>query len=131
MPPAKLGLVYPWTGLQRFIQGIGLQSAKELFFTGRTYKGGRIKELGLVDYFVPRENLEKFTYDLAAEIAGNAPLALKGTKRVMNMLQRTNQLDEAQITEAEAIFKETLFSEDMQEGQAAFLEKRKPKFKGK
>ncbi|MGD8883368.1 MAG: enoyl-CoA hydratase/isomerase family protein [Desulfobacterales bacterium] len=131
MPPAKLGLVYPWTGLQRFIQGIGLQSAKELFFTGRTYKGGRIKDLGLVDYFVPRGKLEEFTYNLAEEIAGNAPLALKGTKRVINMLLRSNQLDETQIAEAESVFKETLFSEDAQEGQAAFLEKRKPRFKGK
>lgn len=131
MPPAKLGLVYPWTGLQRFIQGIGLQSAKELFFTGRTYKGERIKDFGLVDYFVPRGKLEEFTYNLAEEIAGNAPLALKGTKSVINMLLRSNQLDEIQRTEAESIFKETLFSEDAQEGQAAFLEKRKPRFKGK
>jgi enoyl-CoA hydratase/carnithine racemase len=53
MPPAKLGLVYPWTGLQRFIQRIGLPRTKEIFFTGRTYAGDRIKELGLVDYLVP------------------------------------------------------------------------------
>lgn len=131
MPPAKLGLVYPWTGLQRFIQGIGLQNTKEIFFTGRSYKGKRIKELGLVDYFVSREKLEEFTYNLAEEIADNAPLALKGIKRVMNLLLQFNQLNETQITEAESIFKETLFSEDVQEGQAAFLEKRKPRFKGK
>jgi len=131
MPPAKLGLVYDWTGLQRFIQSIGLQSAKEMFFTGRTYKGRRIKELGLVDYFVPREKLEEFTYILAEEIAGNAPLALKGTKKIMNMLLRSNQLDVNQIKEAQSLFEESLFSEDMQEGQAAFLEKRKPRFKGK
>ena len=131
MPPAKLGLVYQWTGLQRFIQSIGLQSAKEMFFTGRTYKGRRIKELGLVDYFVPREKLEEITYNLAEEIAGNAPLALKGTKKIMNMLLQSNQLDETRIKEAQSLFKESLFSEDMQEGQAAFLEKRKPRFKGK
>ena len=131
MPPAKLGLVYDWTGLQRFIQSIGLQSAKEMFFTGRTYQGRRIKELGLVDYFVPREKLEEFTYILAEEIAGNAPLALKGTKKIMNMLLRSNQLDVNQIKEAQSLFEESLFSEDMQEGQAAFLEKRKPRFKGK
>ena len=131
MPPAKLGLVYPWTGLQRFIQGIGLQSTKEMFFTGRTYKGSRIKDLGLVDYFVPRGNLEEFTYNLAEEIAGNAPIALKGIKKIMNLLLRFNQLDETQKKEAQSLFKEALFSADMQEGQAAFLEKRKPHFKGK
>ena len=131
MPPAKLGLVYQWTGLQRFIQSIGLQSSKEMFFTGRAYKGKRIKELGLVDYFVPRGKLEEFTYNLAEEIAGNAPLALKGTKKIMSMLLQSNQLDETQKKEAQSLFKESLFSEDMQEGQAAFLEKRKPRFKGK
>ena len=131
MPPAKLGLVYPWAGLLRFIQSIGLQSTKEMFFTGRTYTGQRIKELGLVDYLVPGGELEEFTYGMAEEIAGNAPLALKGIKKVINLLMQSNRLDETQTTEAQAIFKTALFSKDMQEGQAAFLEKRKPRFKGK
>ena len=131
MPPAKLGLVYPWTGLQRFIQRIGLQRTKEIFFTGRTYAGKRIKELGLVDYLVTGGELEEFTCALAEEIAGNAPLALKGIKKVINLLMQSNRLDESQAREAQAIFSATLLSEDMQEGQAAFLEKRKPRFKGK
>ena len=131
MPPAKLGLVYPWTGLQRFIQSIGLQSTKEMFFTGRTYTGQRIKELGLVDYLVPGGELEEFTDSMAEEIAGNAPLALKGIKKVINLLMQSSRLDETQSQEAQAIFRAALLSEDMQEGQAAFLEKRKPRFKGK
>jgi enoyl-CoA hydratase/carnithine racemase len=131
MPPAKLGLVYPWAGLQRFIQNIGLQSTKEIFFTGRTYTGKRIKELGLVDYLVPGDELEEFTYGMAEEIAGNAPLALKGIKKVINSLMQANRLDEAKSNEALEIFRASLLSEDMQEGQAAFLEKRKPRFKGK
>ena len=131
MPPAKLGLVYPWTGLQRFIQRIGLQSTKEIFFTGRTYAGMRIKELGLVDYLVPGGELQDFTYAIAEEIAGNAPLALKGIKKVINLLMQSNRLDQTQSREAQAIFRATLLSEDMQEGQAAFLEKRRPRFKGK
>ena len=131
MPPARLGLVYPWTGLLRFIQCIGLQSAKEMFFTGRTYTGLRIKELGLVDYLVPGADLKKITYAMAEEIAGNAPLALKGIKKVINMLMGSSRLDETQSREAQAIFRAVLLSEDMLEGQAAFLEKRKPRFKGK
>jgi enoyl-CoA hydratase/carnithine racemase len=131
VPPVKLGMVYPWTGLQRFIHNIGLQSTKEMFFTGRTYTGLRIKELGLVDYLVSGGELEKFTYTMAEEIAGNAPLALKGTKKVINLLMQANRLDETQTKEAQTIFNTTLLSEDMQEGQAAFLEKRKPRFKGK
>jgi len=131
MPPARLGLVYPWEGLLRFIQSIGLQSTKEMFFTGRTYTGRRIKELGLVDYLVPGDDLEEFTYAMAEEIAGNAPLALKGLKKVINMLMKSSRLDETQSREAQAIFNAALLSEDMQEGQSAFLEKRKPRFQGK
>ena len=131
MPPAKLGLVYPWTGLQRFIQAIGLKSTREIFFTGRTYGGIRLKEIGLVDYLVPREELEAFTYQMAEEIAANAPLALKGTKRVLNLLMQSVHPDKSSMQEAESITETAFLSEDIREGQMAFLEKRKPKFQGK
>ena len=131
MPPAKLGLVYPWTGLQRFIQVIGLKSTREIFFTGRTYDGIRLKEIGLVDYLVARDELVTFTYQMAEEIAANAPLALKGTKSVLNLLLETVQPDKSSMQEAESITETAFGSEDIREGQMAFLEKRKPEFKGK
>jgi enoyl-CoA hydratase/carnithine racemase len=130
MPPAKLGLVYPWTGLQRFIQTIGLRSTRELFFSGRFYEGVRLKEFGLVDYLVPRKELEKVTYSLAEEIAGNAPLALKGTKRIINLLLQSTRMSREDQIEAESIIEEAFNSRDLKEGRSAFLEKRKPEFKG-
>ena len=131
MPPAKLGLVYPWSGLQRFIQVIGLKSTKEIFFTGRAYEGVRLKELGLVDYLIPADKLASFTRRMAEEIAANAPLALKGTKRVLNLLLGTSQFDKSNLKEAESITRASFLSEDLKEGQKAFLEKRKPLFKGR
>lgn len=131
MPPAKLGLIYHWTGLRRFIQTIGLKSTKELFFTGRFFKGQRLKEIGLVDYLLSAAELEAFVYQMAREIAANAPLALKGTKRVINLLLEASSPDENSIAEAEALALEAFNSDDLKEGQLAFLEKRKPEFKGK
>jgi enoyl-CoA hydratase len=131
MPPAKLGLVYPWRGLQRFLQTIGLRSTREIFFTGRTYQGLRLKELGLLDYLVSGDELKTYTYQMAEEIAANAPLALKGTKRVINLLLQSTPLQESGLREADAISASTFLSEDLKEGQLAFLEKRKPDFQGR
>ena len=131
MPPAKLGLAYPWTGLQRFIQVLGLNNTRELFFTGRTYEGNRLKELGLVDYLVSGNELEAFTDRMAAEISANAPLALKGTKRIINLLLNSSQPPEHAQREAESITEAAFLSDDLKEGRLAFLEKRKPTFQGK
>jgi enoyl-CoA hydratase/carnithine racemase len=131
MPPAKLGLVYPWTGLQRFMQTIGIRSTREIFLTGRSYQGKRLKEIGLVDYLISGEDLKSFTYRMADEIATNAPLALKGTKRVINLLMQSKQLDENGLAEAQSITEAAFLSEDLQEGRRAFIEKRKPSFRGK
>jgi len=131
MPPAKLGIVYPWKGLQRFIQTIGLKSTREMFFTGRTYHGARLNELGLVDYLISADEIESFTVQMAEEISANAPLALRGTKSVINLLLRSNLLDESSAAEAETITEAAFFSEDLKEGRLAFLEKRRPVFKGK
>ena len=131
MPPAKLGIVYPWKGLQRFIQTIGLNSTREMFFTGRTYQGGRLKELGLLDYLVSADEIDSFTVQMAEDIAANAPLALRGTKRIINHLLQSNSFDENSTAEAESIAEAAFLSEDLKEGQLAFFEKRSPKFRGK
>jgi enoyl-CoA hydratase len=131
MVPARLGMVYFPDGLLRFVRTIGLSRTKEMFFTARRYRATHLKEMGLLDYIVPREELTRFTYAFAGEIAENAPLSLKGIKRILNMISESGRSGEAEIKEATRLVENSFTSEDLKEGQAAFLEKRKAKFKGK
>ncbi|MEW6187495.1 MAG: enoyl-CoA hydratase-related protein [Thermodesulfobacteriota bacterium] len=131
MPPAKLGLVYSLAGLTRFVQTIGLARTKEVFFTGKYFPAARAKEMGLVDYILPRQEAETLVYEQAREIAGNAPLSVKGTKRVLNLLAQTLILPEEGRREANRLAAMAFKSEDLKEAQTAFLQKRKPEFKGR
>ncbi len=130
MPPARLGIVYPWTGLKRFIRTIGLSTTREMFFTGASFKGRALKEMGLVNHLLSREELASFTREMAEKIAGNAPLALKGTKTVLNLLTDATRLNAKEISEAEEAIATAMASNDLVEGQRAFMEKREPRFIG-
>ena len=82
IPPSRIGLVYHPSGLQRFINVLGVARAKEVFFTGKYYDIMAAKDMGMVNYVVPKLDIVSFTYDIAKEIADNAPLSLKGHKYI-------------------------------------------------
>lgn len=129
MPPAKLGVVYGPEGLLEFIQVLGSARARELLFTGRAYRGREIVDMGLVRQLVPKEALAPTVFEFAEEIAGNAPLALRGIKRIMNMVEAPEFAGDLKA-ESKKLVAEAFASADLKEGQRAFLEKRKPQFKG-
>ena len=81
MPPAKLGLVYGHTGLRKFLDTVGLARTKELFLTGRNFEAERAEQIGLVHEVVADEALEEAAVELAAAIAANAPLSMRGNKQ--------------------------------------------------
>ena len=131
MPPAKLGLIYAHTGLERFIDVIGVAHTRELFLTGRNLGAERAERIGLVNEVVADDELETAALALAAEIAANAPLSLTGNKLMIESLTRFERLSEEAERELIELRRSCFTSEDFREGVEAFSEKRKPQWKGR
>lgn len=128
MPPAKLGVVYSPTELRPFLDLLGPGRTKLLFYSGRIIGAPRASELGLVEEVLPDDELEAYTYALAEEIAANAPLSVRGTKRILRgMAAGGSTASDAEIGETIRVANT---SADLQEGMQAFLEKRRPQFRG-
>ncbi len=131
MPPAKLGLIYGHTGLERFIEAIGVPRTKELFLTGRNLEGRRAEEIGLVHETHPAERIEEVSLELAAQIAANAPLSMRGNKKAIETLARFPRLSPRQEEELVELRRSCFGSEDFREGIRAFAEKREPRWQGR
>ena len=131
MPPARLGLVYSHTGLRRFIDAIGVVRTRELFLLGRYVDAETAFAWGLVNRTVGPAELDATALDLAVELAGRAPLAQRGNKRVIRaLLDAEATLDPDVERELIALRQASFASSDMREGVRAFAEKRTPQWRG-
>jgi enoyl-CoA hydratase/carnithine racemase len=132
MPPAKLGLVYSHTGLRRFIDAVGAPRTRELFLLGRNVDATAALDWGLVHRVVPESQLAERSLELAAELGANAPLSVRGNKKVMRELLRAEgELDPDVERELIALREACFRSDDMREGVRAFGEKRAPNWQGR
>jgi enoyl-CoA hydratase/carnithine racemase len=130
MPPARLGLVYSYDGLDKFIQTIGPARTRELFFTAQNISADRALKWGLVNYVRQAEAVGPDSLVMAESIAANAPLSLKGNKQVINTLLRHAPIDPAVREELVALRRDCFLSNDFHEGVRAFAEKRPPEWTG-
>jgi len=125
----NVGLIPGWGGTQRLPWFVGKGIAKEMIFTGKRIDAKTAERLGLVNAVVPADQLKAKVKELALELASKPPVAIKLSKALINKSTET-RLDIGLRQEAEA-FGLVASTEDFKEGVTAFIEKRKPQFKGK
>jgi len=127
-PEIGLGLIPGFGATQRLLRLVGRAATLELCLLGEPMDATRALQLGLVNEVVPAGELEERTHALATKLAASAPLALRG------MLDAINVGGECAIGEGlqyeSAQFGLLFSTDDMREGTSAFLERRKPVFKG-
>jgi enoyl-CoA hydratase/3-hydroxyacyl-CoA dehydrogenase len=124
----NLGLIPAWGGTQRMPRVIGLTKAREAIMFGKQYTADEALEIGLVDRVFPNASFEKEVRAFAQALASQAPIALKLVKQCLNYGTQV-PLEIGLAYEAQA-FAKTFTTKDIFEGITAFLQKRKPDYKG-
>jgi enoyl-CoA hydratase len=127
IPAAKMGLGYRASAMKALVDIVGPAFAREIMITARQFGAAEASRMGLVHHVVPVSELESFTLTYCTEIGANAPLTMRAAKRIIREVARTGY-DAAQC---KAWVKECFESEDYKEGRKAFMEKRKPAFRGR
>lgn len=125
----NIGLIPGWGGTQRLARIVGKARAKELVYTGRIIDAKTAFDWGLVTKVVAKEELEKAVKEFANQLASKAPVALAVAKALIEKGMETD-LDTALELEREG-FGVVGSTEDLREGVSAFIDKRKPTWKGK
>jgi enoyl-CoA hydratase len=129
IPAARLGLGYRYSALKNLVDLVGVGAAKDLFFTARRIDAQEARSLGLISRICPPDALDALLSEYTAAMAANAPLTVYAGKRIIaEILKPSPDLDRDLCRQ---LIRDCFESEDYTEGRRAFMEKRKPVFRGK
>lgn len=129
--PAKIGVPYNSTGLIHFINALGVNTVKEMFFTARPIDAERAFQIGILNRLVSARDLESVTYDLAYAISANSPLSISVVKEQLRILGNAHPLSPETFERIQGLRQAVFDSHDYAEGTRAIREKRKPVFTGR
>src|ERR1700741_2047467 len=129
IPAAKLGIAYGYEGLRNLVSLVGPSWARLIMYTGMRIPSAEALRIGLVDRVIPTHELWGSTMGIAITISTNAPLAIKAAK--ITIAQVLKDPADRDMKAVKQISLDCMDSEDFKEGRRAFMEKRKPQFKGK
>jgi enoyl-CoA hydratase/carnithine racemase len=129
IPAAKLGLAYNVEGHKRLLETVGHARAREIMFLGRRYSADEALQMGLVNRVVDDEALETYVAEILKTLSENAPLAIANSKTILEEYAKAEGAPDHAVMQA--AIERCARSADYQEGRRAFMEKRKPAFKGK
>ena len=129
MPAARLGLGYNFTGIARFVQLLGAANTSDIFFSARKFNAADALGMGFVNRVVPVADLDREVAAYCELVAENAPLTMAAAKFAI----RQTALDPTarDLDQVARMIDVCFSSDDYREGRRAFMEKRKPNFKGK
>jgi enoyl-CoA hydratase/carnithine racemase len=135
IPAARLGVVLDFENTQRLVLGVGPKRAAAILLTGRTLSGTEAAAWGLIAEAGSAERLAERVRDVAEEIAGWAPLSVRGAKRaireVLTNLWVDRTIEGFRLTDVDMMAGQAFASEDLKEGLQAFRERRAPRFQGR